>query len=64
MDDEKFNVYYRKSIATEPELVVENVSYEDAQDLCLFFSHTIECYSEKNYQGIPVQIGVYFEEAV
>lgn len=62
MEDESFSVYYREAISKDPELVASGLSYDEAQDLCLFFSHTVECYSEKNYQGIPVQIGVYFEE--
>lgn len=62
MSEDTFSVYYRESIASDPALVASGLSYDEAQDLCLFFSHTVDCYSERNYQGIPIQIGLYFEE--
>lgn len=63
MDDEKFDIFYRESIASDPELLVSGVDYDEAQDLCLFLAATVDCFTERNYQGIPIQIGVYFEES-
>lgn len=60
--EETFTLYYRHSLSQDPDIIAQGLDYESALELQLFFSHSCECSVEKNYQGIPVKIGVYFEE--
>lgn len=61
---EKYRLLYRASSVDDVEIICEHDDYDYLLSLLDTFSPDVDWDCERNYQGIPIQVGLWIEEVL